>query len=124
MPCQSDWGDDKDYLQSQVNNLSHENGKNKELIKRMKDDIDLMTRSFCKITNLLYDYDPELLAKFLMSDEELLEVFQKHQRVDKQQGRSYIQFEMKPTIQRMDPKPIRWEDIDPSDRLQVLERKE
>ena len=124
MPCQSNWGDDEEYLRSQVSNLSHENNKNKDLIKRMKDDIDLMTRSFCKITNLLYDYDPEVLAKFLMSDEELLEVFQKHQRVDKQQGRSYIQFEMKPTIQRMDPKPIQWEDMDPSDRLQALERKE
>lgn len=124
MPCQSNWGDDEEYLRSQVSNLSHENNKNKDLIKRMKDDIDLMTRSFCKITNLLYDYDPEVLAKFLMSDEELLEVFQKHQRVDKQQGRSYIQFEMKPTIQRMDPKPIQWEDMGSSDRLQALERKE
>lgn len=90
----------------------------------MKDDIDLMTRSFCKITNLLYDYDPEVLARFLMNDEELLEVFQKHQKVDKQQGRSYIQFELKPTIQRMEPKPIRLEDIDPSNRLQTLEKKE
>ena len=124
MPCQSDWGGDKDYLQSQVNNLNHENGKNKELIKRMKDDIDLMTRSFCKITNLLYDYDPEVLARFLMSDEELLEVFQKHQRVDKQQGRSYIQFEMKPTIQRVDARKINWDDLDQSDQPQPLKREE
>lgn len=124
MPCQSSWGDDEEYLRSQVSNLSHENGKNKELIKRMKDDIDLMTRSFCKITNLLYDYDPELLAKFLISDEELLEVFQKHQRVDKQQGRSYIQFEMKPTIQRVDARKINWDDLDQSDQPQPLKREE
>lgn len=90
----------------------------------MKEDIDLMTRSFCKITNLLYDYDPEVLAKFLMSDEELLEVFQKHQRVDKQQGRSYIQFEMKPTIQRVDAKKINWDDLDQSDQPQPLKREE
>lgn len=123
MPCQSSYGDDEAYLRSQLSNVSHENSKNKELIKRMKEDIDLMTRSFCKITNMLFDHDPELLIRFLTSDKELLEVFQKHQKVDKQQGRSYIELEIKQTIRRVDPKPIQWEDMDPSERLAILEEK-
>ena len=124
MPCQSSYGDDEAYLRSQLSNVSHENSKNKELIKRMKEDIDLMTRSFCKITNMLFDHDPELLIKFLTNDKELLKVFQDHQKVDKQQGRSYIELEIKQTIRRVDPKPIQWEDMDPSERLAALEEKE
>lgn len=123
MPCQSSYGDDEAYLRSQLSNVSHENSKNKELIKRMKEDIDLMTRSFCKITNMLFDHDPDLLIRFLTNDKELLDVFQKHQKVDKQQGRSYIELEIKQTIRRVDPKPIQWEDIDPSERLAILEEK-
>ena len=123
MPCQSSYGDDEAYLRSQLSNVSHENSKNKELIKRMKEDIDLMTRSFCKITNMLFDHDPDLLIRFLTNDKELLEVFQKHQKVDKQQGRSYIELEIKQTIRRVDPKPIQWEDMDPSERLAALEEK-
>lgn len=100
MPCKSYW-DDEDYLRKEINDLNQDNSKKVEIIKKMKDDIDVMTRSFCKITNMLFDHNPDLLIEFLLKDKELLEVFQEHQKVDKRQGRNYIELEIKPSIKRI-----------------------
>lgn len=119
MPCKSYW-DDEDYLRREISDLNQDNSKKVEIIKKMKDDIDVMTRSFCKITNMLFDHNPDLLIEFLLKDNELLEVFQEHQKVDKQQGRNYIELELKPSIKRINIKSIKWDDVDPSNRPQPL----
>lgn len=57
---------------------------------KIKKELDAMTRAFCYVTNRMFDYDPEYLDSIIAVDGAVKAIFEAHQKLDREQGRSFL----------------------------------